>query len=114
PPDYPLRLLSLIRGNAIHSQMLPQDQTSLPAAWVAPECAALGQIDRSRSVYLVSPLGRLRVDLKLRPGLHPQCVLYRRGDWMGLGGGVNQLIHEETTDMGSGTPYYRQYIRLEN
>ncbi len=114
PPDYPLRLLSLIRGNAIHSQMLPQDQTSLPAAWVAPECAALGQIDRSRSVYLVSPLGRLRVDLKLRPGLHPQCVLYRRGDWMGLGGGVNQLIREETTDMGSGTPYYRQYIRLEN
>ena len=114
PRGYPLRLLSLIRGSAIHSQILPANQVSPPPAWVAPECRALDQIDPSRPVFLASPLGRLRVELNLRPGLHPHCVLYRRGDWMGLGGGVNQLIREETTDMGSSTPYYRQYVRLEN
>jgi len=41
-------------------------------------------------------------------------VLYRRGDWMNRGGGVNQLIAAGLTDIGSGAPFYDQYVRLEN
>ena len=70
--------------------------------------------DTDREVYLVSPLGRLKVTLGIMPGLHPGVVLYRRGDWMNRGGGVNQLIAAGLTDIGSGAPFYDQYVRLEN
>jgi anaerobic selenocysteine-containing dehydrogenase len=113
-PEYPLRLLTLIRRSAIHSQILPEDQTDLPRAWVAPDNPLLPEIDLSKDVYLVSPLGRLKVALEEMTDLHPETVLYRRGDWMNRGGGINQLIAAGLTDVGSGTPFYDQYVRLEN
>jgi len=111
--EYPLRLLTLIRKDAIHSQILPEKQVP-PAAWVAPENPFLKHLDLEREVFLASPLGRLRVTLKFLPGLHPASVLYRRGDWMKLGGGANQLIAAGLTDVGDGAPFYEQYVRLEN
>jgi hypothetical protein len=59
-------------------------------------------------------LGRLKVTLDIMIGLHPGVVLYRRGDWMNRGGGVNQLITAGLTDIGSGASFYDQYVRLEN
>jgi anaerobic selenocysteine-containing dehydrogenase len=113
-PEYPLRLLTLIRRAAIHSQILPEDHAGLPCAWVAPDNPFLPGIDCAKDVYMVSPLGRLKIALDVMPGLHPEAVLYRRGDWMNRGGGVNQLICAGLTDVGSGTPFYDQYVRLEN
>ncbi len=111
---YPLQLLTLVRRDAIHSQILPEDQNETPQAWVAPDNPILPQIDRSRNVYIVSPLGRLKISLQTIPGLHPEVVLYRRGDWMNRKGGVNQLISAAITDLGSGAPFYDQKVRLEN
>jgi anaerobic selenocysteine-containing dehydrogenase len=113
-PRYPLQLLTLVRRNAIHSQILPEDHDPVPRAWVAPDNLMLPGIDRSRTVYLVSPLGRLRINLQIEKGLHPGVVLYRRGDWMSKGGGINQLISAGITDLGSGAPFYEQRVRLEN
>jgi anaerobic selenocysteine-containing dehydrogenase len=114
PTDYPLRLLSLVRRSGMHSQILSEDQKSLPRAWVAPDCPAWKQLDPDKDVYIVSFGGRLRVRLGSIEGLHPQTVLYRRGDWMKHGGGVNQLIEARLTDMGSGAAFYDQFVRLEN
>jgi hypothetical protein len=74
----------------------------------------LPTIDPNKEVYVVSPLGRLKVTLEIVSGLHPAVVLYRRGGWMSRGGGVNQLIAAGLTDIGSGAPFYDQYVRLEN
>lgn len=114
PEGYPLRLLTLVRRSAIHSQILPEDQTAPPAVWVAPDSPALAGLDLLRPVALVSPLGRLTVTVEFEPGLHPGAVVYRRGDWMNRGGGVNQLIASGLTDVGGGAPFYQQYVRLEN
>jgi hypothetical protein len=111
---YPLQLLTLVRRDAIHSQILPEDQDELPQVWTAPDNPILSQIDRTRDVYIASPLGRLQVDLQTMPGLHPEVVLYRRGDWMNRKGGINQLIAAGITDLGSGAPFYDQKVRLEN
>jgi hypothetical protein len=46
--------------------------------------------------------------------LHPDAVVYRRGDWMAMGGGINQLISERATNIGGGAAYYHQCVRLEN
>jgi hypothetical protein len=48
------------------------------------------------------------------PDLHSKVVLYRRGDWMSRGGGINQLISAGISDLGSGATFYDQYVRLEN
>jgi len=109
-----LRLLTLIRREAIHSQMNPEQQKQPPDAWVSPDNPVLPHLDLKKPVELVSPLGRLRVALQMLPGLHPEAVLYRRGDWISCGGGVNQLISAGLTDIGSGAAYYDQYVRLEN
>jgi anaerobic selenocysteine-containing dehydrogenase len=114
PAGYPLRLLTLVRREAIHSQILPEDQKSLPAVWVAPESSCLNGLDLKKTVEMVSPLGRLKVKVQTLPGLHPAAVIYRRGDWISRGGGVNQLIADGLTDIGSGAAYYDQYVRLEN
>lgn len=114
PVGYPYRLLSLLRRDAIHSQLAPDQQTGLPAVWVAPGSPVMSGIDDSRPLFLATRLGRLRVRLELQPGLHPRAILYRRGDWMKLGGGVNQLIEADVSDVGYCAPFYKQYARLEN
>jgi len=114
PPGYPLRLLTLIRGDAMHSQIPPDRHPSVPPVWVAPDSAALEHLRTDRESWLVSPQGSLKVTVHRLPGLHPGVVLYRRGDWAKLGGGANQIIAAGLTDMGGGAAYYRQYVRLEN
>jgi len=114
PDGYPLRLLTLVRRTAIHSQILPEDQLPPPSVWVAPECPVLASLDPAQPTELVSPSGRLPVKVRTMPGLHPGTVVYRRGDWMARGGGANQLIAAGLTDLGGGAPFYDQYVRLEN
>jgi len=114
PADYPLRLLTLVRRKTIHSQILPDDQKQPPAVWVAPDNFCLKDLNLEKPVELVSALGRLKVSVQTLAGLHPDVVIYRRGDWISRGGGVNQLIAARLTDIGSGAAYYDQYVRLEN
>ncbi len=114
PPEYPLRLLTLVRRTVQHSQILPEQQKQPPDVWVSPDCPALARLDLKKEIYLVSPRGRLKVAVHTLPGLYPGAVLYRRGDWINQGGGVNQLIEATLTDMGSGAAFYSQYVRLEN
>jgi hypothetical protein len=59
-------------------------------------------------------LGRIEVRLAELPGLYPEVAVYRRGDWLKLGGGVNQLIADSATDQGGGAAYYVQHVRLKN
>ena len=111
---FPLYLLSLIRTEAVHSQILPSDQSMPPTVWVNPHAPGLQEVDASREVFLVSELGRIQVRVAFEPSLHPQALVYRRGDWMGLGGGVNQLIRDEVTDLEVGAAQYSQRVGLRN
>jgi anaerobic selenocysteine-containing dehydrogenase len=116
PPraGFPLRLLTLVRRNFLHSQILPEEHDPIPRVWISPESPALEGLDLGKDIYVVSPLGRLKVRVEHCQGLHPEAVIYRRGDWMKFGGGANQLVAAELTDMGDGAAYYSQYVRLEN
>ena len=114
PEGFPLRLLSLIRLEATHSQMLPEDHACPPQVFLAPESSVWAGLDPQKPVFIVSPLGRLEVQPAKLPGLHPDVVVYRRGDWLKLGGGINQIIADVATDQGWGAAYYAQHARLEN
>ena len=87
PPGYPLRLLTLIRGSATHSQILPEDQKVPPTVWISSDSTLRKDLNTDRAVFLVSPLGRLRVEVREVAGVHPEALIYRRGDWLQCGGG---------------------------
>jgi anaerobic selenocysteine-containing dehydrogenase len=114
PPEFPLRLLSLLRRGAIHSQIAPEKQNRVPTIWIASDNPLLRNIDRRKNVFLVSPLGKLRVNLETLPDLHHEVVICRRGDWIKYGGGINRLVEALLTDMGENSSYYSQKVRLEN
>lgn len=113
PGEYPLRLLSLVRKNAIHSQIDPEKQKIPPELWVAPETLKELDMKPETIACLVSPKGNMDVILKEKEGLCPGTVVYRRGDWFCCGGGINRVIDTVATDMGSGAAYYSQYVRIE-
>ena len=114
PAGYPLRFLSLLRRDELHSQILPEDHPEQPTVWVSPDCPCLGNLDLDQDVFLSSPLERLRVDVEMLPDLHPESCICRRGLWMKLGGGLNQLVSARLTDIGECGPFYSQGVRLEN
>lgn len=113
PPEHPLRLLTLIRRSAIHSQIPPGEQPSPPTVWLAPETMKSRLINAGEDAVLSSPIGRMTVRVLALDGLRPEVVLYRRGDWKKQGGGANRLIEDGLTDMGGGAPFYDQYVRLD-
>jgi anaerobic selenocysteine-containing dehydrogenase len=114
PEGYPLRFLTLVRRESLHSQILPEEHGEIPTVWVGEGNPWVGSLDPGREAYVASPLGRMKVRLETLPDLHPEVVLYPRDDWMKFGGGPNQLIQRGITDMGDCTPFYQQYVRMEN
>ena len=50
----------------------------------------------------------------MKADLHPGAVICRRGSWMKLGGGFNQILAAGLTDIGECGPVYSQGVRLEN
>lgn len=113
PAEFPLRLLTLIRGDATHSQILVEDQEMPPAVWISSEHPDAASLAPGARGSLVSPLDRMAVRVFVADGLHPGAVIYRRGDWHRCGGGANRLIDAGLTDLGRGAPFYDQYVRLE-
>jgi len=113
-PDHPLQLLTLIRGESLHSQIPEADQAGFPTVWIAKGSPAFAALDPARDAYLVTPVGAMRVEVQTAPGLHPAAVIMRRGGWMKFGHNANVIIEPRMTDMGEGCAYYSQPCRLEN
>ncbi|TVQ96374.1 MAG: nitrate reductase [Desulfovibrionales bacterium] len=113
-PEYPLRLLSLVRGSFMHSQIPENEQQGLPRVMVSPGSPELSELDLTGPIYLATPLGRMAVHVQLDETLHPQIVLIRRDGWVSLGHGPNAIIEPHVTDMGDCAALYSQCCRLEN
>lgn len=64
------------------------------------------------SARLETALGSMEVRVGVLDGLHPDAVLYPRGDWLSRGGCVNRLIRPREADMGGQTAYYEERARL--
>ncbi|MDC0335796.1 molybdopterin-dependent oxidoreductase [Pseudodesulfovibrio sp.] len=113
-PDYPLQLLTLVRGKYEHSQIPEADQRGITQVWVSKQNPAWGLLNPAEDFYLVTESGAMQVQVETVKDLHPRVVLMRRGGWMKFGHSANVLIKPMTTDMGDGTAYYSQTCRLEN
>ncbi len=113
-PDYPLQLLTLVSGKYLQSQVPEKDQAGYPAVTISRANPAFAALDPQGEVYLVTPLGAMRVLVKFDDTLHPRAVVFRRSGWMKYGRMPNVIIEPSLTDMGDGCAYYSQQCRLEN
>ncbi len=112
-PRFPLRLLTLVRQGALHSQMLPEEQRPpLPVA-VHPDTAARLGLEPGDATRVVSAVGELEAEVRLDPGLDPGSVACPRGGWLSLGTGVNGVVPARLTDHGNTAAYYAAHVRLE-
>lgn len=113
-PDFPLQLLTLLRGKRLHSQIPEDDQCSIPKIWVSKQNPVWAKLNPAQAVDLVTPQGAMQVQVEIAEDLHPRAVIMRRGGWMKMGRNANVIIKPMKTDMGDGTAYYSQCCRLEN
>jgi len=109
---FPLRLLSFVQKDHLLSQVPEDEQESPPRVFVSPGCPALAGLDPARPALLETALGSMSVQVETLDTLHPDAVLYPRGDWLSRGGCVNRLIAGRETDMGAQVAYYEERARL--
>ena len=120
PQGFPMHLLTLVNGNAMHSQLpeeefLALEKTPRPLeVWINPEAPHLARIDLALPVHLATPMGTIPVQVKILQSLHPMTLVIRRGGWLKHNRCVNRIIEPAITDMGETAAYYSQYARLEN
>lgn len=111
---YPLVLLSPSCRRWQTSQRSEEDQIDQLAECILnphPEGveASLSNGDRVR---LESPVGSIEVTIRLDPNLSPEECVVRRGGWVRHGQGVNALVECQRTDLGFGTAFYDQRVRV--
>lgn len=111
--EFPLRLLTLVRRNFIHSQIPEAPQGAAPEVFVAENNPLLQRVGEDGDAVMISPLGRLEVRLKGCAELYPNTVIIRRGGWLKNQQCANGLLTSLTTDMGEGAALYSQFVRLE-
>ncbi|PLX42604.1 MAG: hypothetical protein C0608_02250, partial [Deltaproteobacteria bacterium] len=88
-PAHPLTLLTHVRGDFMHSQILPEEETLPLPIRVHPITAAAHSMKSGDPLRLVSVVGELEGELHLDPDLHPEVVAVPRGGWLSIGAGVN-------------------------
>jgi len=115
PPDpvHPLRLLTVIRPEALNSQLLPEEQRASLPVRLHPETARRLGLEPGSPVRISSAHGDLEGEVHLDPGLHPEAVACPRGGWLSLGQGVNEVTEAAATDTGGGAAFYGTRVRVE-
>jgi len=118
PPDpaeeaFPLQFLTLVRGNATHSQMLPREMAEPLAVRLHPDTAARFGLVEGAWARVVSRVGTVEGVVRLDPGLHPEAAACPRGGWIEFGQGVNLATEAALTDIGDGAAFYSSRVRVE-
>jgi len=111
-PDFPLTLMSISSRRWQTSQLPEVDQQGPAECLVHPSAADAAAVDDGALARLESPLAQMDVRLRLQPTLHPRACVVHRGGWVACGRGINTLVAGRSTDLGGGTAFYDQRVRL--
>lgn len=110
---YPYFLMSTSPAAWLCSELTLAEHPERPEARLHPaEADRLGLADGERA-WLVSPVGRVEVTVRLDPAARPDAIACPRGGWIKAGHGVNRLTLDLVSRVGNGAPYYETRVRLE-
>lgn len=110
---FPLVLLSVSSRRWQTSQLSESEQSGLPECTVHPSVVDTDAVQTGSYAQIVSPIGEMKVRLRLDPLMRPEVCLIHRGGWVRHGRCVNTLIEAKPTDLGEGTAFLQQRVRLE-
>ncbi|MFW6005522.1 MAG: molybdopterin-dependent oxidoreductase [Desulfonatronovibrionaceae bacterium] len=111
-PDFPLKLITHVRGRYLHSQIPEDEQQGLPTAFISQDSPMYSFLETGKKTYLATAQGRMEVMLTTGPGIHPSAVLVPRDGWIKCGHNPNLITASFQTDMGHNAAYYSQPCRL--
>lgn len=111
--SYPLVLMTPSCRRWQTSQRFEEEQAGRRAVCeVHPAAAAALELADGAVARLESPVGSLEIEVRLEPRLGVDECVVRRGGWVRQGQGVNVLVECRATDVGGGTGFYDQRVRL--
>ncbi|MBW1811291.1 MAG: hypothetical protein JRJ87_24095, partial [Deltaproteobacteria bacterium] len=96
-----------------HSQIRPDEQRQPATCYVNPQAPGAAETTNGQTAALVSPRGSLPVIVRHSPELRKDICLVYVGGWLRFERAVNALVVARATDMGTGTAFYDQCVRLE-
>jgi anaerobic selenocysteine-containing dehydrogenase len=119
PPfdKYPLILISPNTGSRIHSQFgnlkIIKETNPEPCIRISPEDARNRHLMEGQKIRSFNQNGELRSRVSISNRVLPGLAVFPNGIWFKEGGGVNQLISEEETDIGYGAAFHDNRIEIE-
>lgn len=111
--DYPLVLLSTHSRRWIHSQVLPEEDTSPVEVKINPNTSRNYGIEDGEAVRIVSTAGDISVTVKLDEGVKENVILASQGRWIKYGQSFNQLTSSLMSNEGRNACYYQTAVRIE-
>jgi anaerobic selenocysteine-containing dehydrogenase len=111
-PDFPYTLLTIAPHRFICSERTLAEHDPLPTVRIHPQSAARQQLEDGMTVWVESPVGRLRARLAISGDVRQDCLVAERGGWIKAGHGLNQLTLDRASQVGEGTPYYDTTVRV--
>jgi anaerobic selenocysteine-containing dehydrogenase len=112
PTKFPLTLMSISSRKWQSSQLAEQEQAGYAECFVNPVAIDASELAEGEIVRLESPIGFLLVRLCFDDQLRHDLCVVNKGGWVHCGRGVNTLVVAQSTDLGEGTAFYSQRVRL--
>lgn len=111
-PDYPYTLLTVAARDFICSERTLKSHKPLPEVKLNPGEAAKKGLEDGTTVYVKSPVARIKALLKIDAAVRKDCVVAERGGWLKGGHGLNRLTSDMSSTVGNGTPYYETLVNI--
>jgi anaerobic selenocysteine-containing dehydrogenase len=114
---YPLIFLTPNTGSRIHSQFgnlkIIKETSQVPSARISPYDAEMRKIIDGQKIRIFNPTGELVIIACVSNRIPRGVVMLPNGIWFSEGGGANQLIAGEETDIGYGAAFHDNRVEIE-
>lgn len=106
-------LLSTHPDNAVHSQILPEDQGELVRVWMSPADAEEQGLSEGDAVVLRADDGQMSGRIGLDETISRGVLHCHQGGWIKLDAGVNQVTRDIASRHGLCAGFYEAIVEVE-
>jgi anaerobic selenocysteine-containing dehydrogenase len=111
--DFPLTFVTNFSKRWLLSQMTEADHPKTAAVRVGPAVAAAAGVKDGEVATLRSPVGALKVEVRVDARVGADIVLMPVGTWIKRGGGANVLTEDVVSNFGQMAAFGETRVRLE-
>jgi anaerobic selenocysteine-containing dehydrogenase len=114
---FPLEFITPNMGSRIHSQFgnlnIIKETNQEPVVRISPVDAGRRNICSGQKIKIYNQIGEFISRAEISNRVPTGLVAFPNGIWLNEGGGVNQLIAGEETDIGFGAAFHDNRVEIE-